>query len=65
MNTDLPNILVINPDEVHFSRMVSEAGYETLLFGIQHETPDPETRLRYDRIHPTQAAEKMAAFTHL
>ncbi len=50
----------LNPDEVHFSHMAAEAGYETVLFGIQHETPDPENRLGYDQIHPTKPAQEMA-----
>lgn len=50
----------LNPDEVHFSRMAKDAGYETHLFGVQHETPDPEKRLGYETRHPLEGAVAMA-----
>lgn len=50
----------LKPDEVHFSQLAQEAGYETHLFGVQHETPHPEKRLGYETLHPVQGAVAMA-----
>lgn len=40
----------LNPDERHFAQMLREAGYETRLFGVQHESKTP-SRLGYDHVH--------------
>jgi len=40
----------LNPDERHLAQMLREVGYETRLFGTQHESKDP-SRLGYDHIH--------------
>jgi len=50
----------LNDDEVHFSQIAADAGYDTHLFGVQHETPTPDTRLGYHELHPGQLAGDMA-----
>lgn len=40
----------LNPDERHLAQILGDAGYETRLFGIQHESKDP-ARLGYQHVH--------------
>ena len=55
----------LNDDEVHLAQLLSEGGYDTHLFGVQHETSTPE-RLGYGTIHSGgpahETAERAAAF---
>lgn len=37
----------LNPDERHLAAVLSDAGYETVLIGFQHVTPDDPTTLGY------------------
>lgn len=50
----------LNPDEVHFTRFAADAGYETHLFGTQHETPRPQERLSFQHYHQQKDAIAMA-----
>lgn len=40
----------LNPDERHLAQILGDAGYETRLFGTQHESKDP-ARLGYQHVH--------------
>lgn len=48
----------LNENEVHLAEMLTDSGYETRLFGVQHESPVPE-RLGYQHIHPTGRADSV------
>jgi arylsulfatase A-like enzyme len=41
----------------HLSQILRGAGYETLLFGLQHETQFPQTRLAFDQMRAGREGE--------
>lgn len=41
----------LNPDERHFAQLLRGSGFDTHLFGTQHESPSAE-RCGYEHIHP-------------
>lgn len=43
-----------NPDAKHLAQYLHESGYQTHLFGFQHETHNNPVRLGYDNIHSQQ-----------
>jgi arylsulfatase A-like enzyme len=47
----------LNPDEVHMAQRFREAGYHTVLVGVQHVTPQPAQRLGYDTVIAREPAE--------
>ena len=51
----------LHPDECTMPAYLVDAGYETHLFGLQHEATDPE-RLGYEQIHgDSRAASRVSA----
>lgn len=48
-----------HPDEKHLAQILREAGYDTRLFGIQHESRSSE-RCGYEHIHPCGGCGKLA-----
>lgn len=49
----------LNPDETHLVQILRRNGYDTHLFGIQHEANSGE-RCGYEHIHPGAPCEKLA-----
>ena len=49
----------LNPDETHLVQMLRRNGYDTHLFGIQHEAGSGE-RCGYEHIHPGGTCGKLA-----
>lgn len=49
----------LNPDEKHLAQILRDAGYDTHLFGIQHEARSAE-RCGYEHIHPGGHCGKVA-----
>jgi N-sulfoglucosamine sulfohydrolase len=50
----------LNPGERHLAQILGQAGYETHLFGVQHEARTAE-RCGYEHIHPVGACAQVAA----
>lgn len=49
----------LHPNERHLAQILTDVGYDTQLFGIQHISPRPE-RLGYKGIHPRGLCGKVA-----
>ncbi len=49
----------LNPDERHLAQILSANGYETHLFGVQHEASSPE-RCGYTHTHPRGTCAQVA-----
>lgn len=49
----------LHPGEKHLAQILAEAGYETRLFGIQHESPRAE-RCGYQHVHPLKPCGELA-----
>lgn len=49
----------LHPSERHFAQILRDAGYETRLFGTQHEAKDPE-RCGYEFVHRAPGCSKLA-----
>jgi arylsulfatase A-like enzyme len=49
----------LNPDEVHLAQLLRDHGYETHLFGIQHEASSP-SRCGYEFFHPGSLSRDLA-----
>ena len=50
----------LKPDERHLAQILSGQGYETRLFGVQHEASSPE-RCGYQHTYPRGSCAEMAA----